>query len=251
MKTSRASPGFTFIELLVVVAIIAILASLLLPALARAKEQARRAECKNNLHQFIIGQLILAGDNEEKFFDARRSGGGYHATYLSYDHHDALLKILGEEISPCPNLRVPGVAPFPPYNMERTPWDDGIGMVIGYYNLAGVPPEIQAGLGGTRKLGPKWISPQRTTDLGDLIVAADVNEDMTATWWTTASNAVHTKNGRVVVSTIEKKSRDITPTGLGGEGGHGGYIDGSVRWTNTEAWGPHQVWDGGPILGFW
>lgn len=55
--------GFTLIEVLVVVAIIALLVSILLPSLKRAREMARRAVCLSNLHQQGLGMNAYGADN--------------------------------------------------------------------------------------------------------------------------------------------------------------------------------------------
>ena len=80
---NQESPGFTLVELLVVITIIGILVVLLLPAVQRARESGRRTQCSNNLKQIALAVRGYA-EAEGQVPEGRRSRGALarHAAEL-------------------------------------------------------------------------------------------------------------------------------------------------------------------------
>ncbi len=74
-RKPSARGGFTLIELLVVIAIIALLAAILFPVFARARENARKSSCSNNLKQIVLAATQYAQDYDESVVSSY--GGGY------------------------------------------------------------------------------------------------------------------------------------------------------------------------------
>src|SRR5206468_840110 len=86
MKSPRRQPGFTLVELLVVIGIIAVLITVLLPALNAAREKAKRIQCANNIRTFCQATILYANQNKGKV--PMHHGGSNWLWDIQYDTRD-------------------------------------------------------------------------------------------------------------------------------------------------------------------
>ena len=205
---------FTLIELLIVIAIIGILASMLLPSLGKAREKARRGVCRSNHHQFYVANLMYADAYEGRF--PERNLSSYYAAQVFPSHMaDNFKQFIGDwKAADCPN--------YPFASLGKGTSTSSTSILL----LANLEPAAALGTFAA------WESPVRFTDDSDLVLLADWNEFSNGTW---ASRYTHTANGGY------KNFSAILPEDAGAEGTIITKLNGSTEWRSVKNMQPHAA----------
>lgn len=119
-KKSIKIHGFTLIELLVVIAIIALLMAVIMPALTKAKEQARMVMCASNNRQITLAVKVYADSNDDLIpsnelgrydfnYDIARSESGGYWTNMGRLYRDGIIEAYEVFFCPSDKVRKPNV----------------------------------------------------------------------------------------------------------------------------------------------
>jgi prepilin-type N-terminal cleavage/methylation domain-containing protein len=267
--------AFTIIELLVVISIIALLIAILLPALGRARESARRIQCAANTRSVATANTILGEDNKGKYRlthrwaaqeqqTFERTYAGLTGSIVSGDDHASWLNRFvmvdfiqsGTDFTSftCPNRGVDYVvgqggsgSSSDPLNSTHPRWRTAFYIMAGRNDAA-----FGVSIVGS---GRKWRAPMSLADPADLPTVACIQEQGSydidpAPGVQGGSTYPHGPKGYLEV----RSPPSTSPVDAGAEGGNVTANDGSTQFVRAEDASPFAANDtrsGFPITGWW
>jgi prepilin-type N-terminal cleavage/methylation domain-containing protein/prepilin-type processing-associated H-X9-DG protein len=227
-------PGFTLVELLVVIGIIALLITILLPAMTRAREQANRVACSSNVRSFCQALIMIAQDNKGQFPDLVNSDGQYDSTGYGTQRYPYEIQVMHPYVRDVvmPRYGMSRKMFYCPSNPEMNVdvnWikpDKSNFAFVGYMILAGqtrlgVTRSEFAASGGSKGGFEEVPADQRLFALrqGQKAFYQVLAADTTRTWQNNLNPSSHVRG---------ITSDGLMPRGRGGA--NVGYIDGHVDW---------------------
>ena len=229
--------GFTLTELLIVIAIIVILATLLIPNLVHMRRSAKRTVCGSNLRNVASAMIMYTGDNNSTFpphvldpapdsprwwghdRESREEGGNAYGEIYFY--------VKGPEVFQCPTLK----SVEAPSSGNRLSWgltarNVGYGynaFFLGRYDgrpldQLTTPPPVEGGIQTEWSFSiASVVADDQTIMLADATVSSGDHGDSAIMWWPTASTSSHkgaymrhldTANVATVKGTVRSLSED-------------------------------------------